>query len=114
MMDCSLPGSSVHGILQERILEWVAISFPRLGCVCVCVCVCVCITKLVILAIFKRTIQWHYICNVVQPLSLFPIFFSLPQSEILDPLNNISHSFPPLYITVFVTRKMEAHRGQVK
>ena len=28
-MDCSLPGSSVHGILQERILEWVAISFSR-------------------------------------------------------------------------------------
>ena len=28
-MDCSLPGSSVHGILQARILEWVAISFPR-------------------------------------------------------------------------------------
>ena len=24
-MDCSLPGSSVHGILQTRILEWVAI-----------------------------------------------------------------------------------------
>ena len=28
-MDCSLPGSSVHGILQPRILEWVAISFSR-------------------------------------------------------------------------------------
>ena len=28
-MDCSLPGSSVHGILQERILEWVAISYSR-------------------------------------------------------------------------------------
>ena len=26
-MDCSLPGSSVHGILQARILEWVAGSF---------------------------------------------------------------------------------------
>ena len=26
-MDYSLPGSSVHGILQARILEWVAISF---------------------------------------------------------------------------------------
>ena len=25
-MDCSLPGSFVHGILQARILEWVAIS----------------------------------------------------------------------------------------
>ena len=28
-MDCSPPGSSVHGILQVRILEWVAISFSR-------------------------------------------------------------------------------------
>ena len=27
-MDCSLPGSSVHGILQARILEWVAIPSP--------------------------------------------------------------------------------------
>ena len=25
---CSLPGSSVHGILQARILEWVAVPFP--------------------------------------------------------------------------------------
>ena len=28
-MDCSPPGSSVHGILQARILEWVAMSFSR-------------------------------------------------------------------------------------
>ena len=28
-MDCGLPGSSVRGILQERILEWVAISYSR-------------------------------------------------------------------------------------
>ena len=28
-MGCSLPGSSVHGIFQARILEWVAISFSR-------------------------------------------------------------------------------------
>ena len=28
-VDCNLPGSSVHGILQARILEWVAISFSR-------------------------------------------------------------------------------------
>ena len=28
-MDCSLPGFSVHGILQARILGWVAISFSR-------------------------------------------------------------------------------------
>ena len=28
-MDCSLPGSSIHGILQARILEWIAISFSK-------------------------------------------------------------------------------------
>jgi len=28
-MDCSLPDSSVHGILQVRILEWVAFPSPR-------------------------------------------------------------------------------------
>ena len=28
-MDCSLPGSSVHGIFQARILEWLAISFSK-------------------------------------------------------------------------------------
>ena len=26
-VDCSLPGSSIHGILQARVLEWVAIAF---------------------------------------------------------------------------------------
>ena len=28
-MDCSPPGSSIHGILQARILEWVAMLFSR-------------------------------------------------------------------------------------
>ena len=28
-MDCSLPGSYVHGIFQASVLEWVAISFSR-------------------------------------------------------------------------------------
>ena len=28
-MDCSLTGSSVHGIFQARVLEWIAISFSR-------------------------------------------------------------------------------------
>ena len=52
-VDCSPPGSSVHGILQARILGWVAISFSRgssrprdrtrVSCLAVCVCVCVCV-----------------------------------------------------------------------
>ena len=28
-MNCSLPGSSIHGIFQARILEWFAISYSR-------------------------------------------------------------------------------------
>ena len=30
-MDCSLPGSSIHGILQARVLEWGAIAFSHSG-----------------------------------------------------------------------------------
>ena len=29
LMDCSLPGSSIHGIFQARVLEWVAIAFSK-------------------------------------------------------------------------------------
>ena len=29
-MDCSLPGSSVHGIFQARVLEWVGIAFSEI------------------------------------------------------------------------------------
>ena len=28
-MDCSLPGSSIHGIFQARVLEWGAIAFSN-------------------------------------------------------------------------------------
>ena len=31
-MDCSLPGSAIHGIFQARVLEWGAIAFSRQGC----------------------------------------------------------------------------------
>jgi len=30
-MNCSLPGSSVHGIFQAKVLEWGAIAFSRTG-----------------------------------------------------------------------------------
>jgi len=30
-MDCSLPGSSIHGIFQARVLEWGAIAFSDNG-----------------------------------------------------------------------------------
>ena len=34
-MDCSLPGSSVHGIFQARVLEWGAIGGFRMGNTCI-------------------------------------------------------------------------------
>ena len=46
-MDCSLPGSSIHGIFQAKVLEWVAIAFSKasysflwasLFCVCIFMC----------------------------------------------------------------------------
>ena len=30
-MDCSLPGSSIHGIFQARVLEWGATAFSKIG-----------------------------------------------------------------------------------
>ena len=30
-MDCSLPGSAIHGIFQARVLEWGAITFSRVS-----------------------------------------------------------------------------------
>ena len=36
-MDCSLPGSPVHGIFQARVLEWGAIAFSKTyNCYCYC------------------------------------------------------------------------------
>ena len=31
-MDCGLPGSSIHGIFQARVLEWGAIAFSNYSC----------------------------------------------------------------------------------
>ena len=39
-MDFSLPGSSVHGIFQARVLEWGAIAFSQYSIVCVCMHIC--------------------------------------------------------------------------
>ena len=35
-MDCSLPGSSIHGIFQARVLEWGAIAFSQFMCLHYC------------------------------------------------------------------------------
>ena len=53
-MDCNPPGSSVHGIFQARILEWVAISFSS-----VYVCMHICIqTSLVAQSVKNLPAMW--------------------------------------------------------
>ena len=39
-MDCSLPGFSIHGIFQARILEWIAISFSIYICIYMYMYIC--------------------------------------------------------------------------
>ena len=91
-IDCSPPGSSVHGILQARILQWVAIPFSRGSfqskdwtpvsfiacrfftiwdtreasvCVCVCVCVCACVHV-------KLLQSCPTLCNPMDPMDCSP------------------------------------------
>ena len=42
-VDCSPPGSSIHGISRQEY--WSGLPFPSPTYVCVCVCVCVCVYK---------------------------------------------------------------------
>ena len=50
-MDCSLPGSSGHGIFQARVLEWGAIAFSRLSTV-----------------VLEKTLENPLDCKEIQPV----------------------------------------------
>ena len=50
-MDCSPPNSSVHGIFQARILEWVAISFSKLS-----------IKYKATIKVFSNVLSWKVYC----------------------------------------------------
>ena len=68
-MDCSPPGSSVHGILQARILEWVALLFSRRS-----------IFQIQGLnpglLYFRQILPWIYVSNSMQSLSDYQWYFS--------------------------------------
>ena len=59
-MDCSLPGSSAHGIFQARVLEWVAISFS-----CFLRPTWFCIPGYLVLG------EWSYYCDYLGHEDLF-------------------------------------------
>ena len=80
-MDCSLLGSSVHGIFQARVLEWVAISFSI-----ICLFLKNCKTKL----------HWSSILRWLQLAKFeywYSIFFLIHHS-----LNTLWCLLPPAYL----------------
>ena len=70
-MDCSLPGSSVHGIFQARVLEWGAIAFSMYVCMCMYIHTSILNHSAVHLKLmqyckstifqFKKMIKWNYL-----------------------------------------------------
>ena len=85
-MDCSLPGSSIHGIFQARVLEWGAIAFSN--------------THLYILfcILFQyglsQDVEYSSLCYTVEPHCLFILYIivCIYQPQALSP----SISLPPL------------------
>ena len=85
-VDCRLPGSSVKGISQARILEWVAISFPKASSqlrdqICVS-----CVSRLILyhwatweasLGVHSAVLQSNNVCCCIQKVFLkgLPAFF---------------------------------------
>ena len=70
-VDCSPPGASVHGILQARVLEWVAISFSRGS---------------------SPPRDQTQVSHIAEPLGNFPFFVlaRVKQGSSLDPRFNMS------------------------
>ena len=60
-MDCSIPGSSIHGIFQARVLEWGAIAFSGIVFYCININI---ILNLLTHSMFKGT--WIY--SIMRPL----------------------------------------------
>ena len=87
-MDCSLPGSSVHGILQARILEWVAMPSSR-GSSLPRVQTRLCLVSLALASGFLTTsATWEAL--ITAGIHLFPI------TPIVLIFGSDGGSFPPL------------------
>ena len=91
---CSPPGSSVHGIFQARILDWVAISYSRgsslpgdrtrVSCIC-----CIWQADPLLLQHLGRPVYVHaFACSVPSLVSspLWSMDYSLPGSSVWDSL----------------------------
>ena len=96
-MNCSLPGSSVHGIFQARVLEWVAIAFSGMYVYkCIHICIHTHIYMCVCIYIYKYTHTHIYICiNINSPSNIYlEITISVEHNEkvwLIKLISNLSH-----------------------
>ena len=84
-MECSLPGSSIHGIFQARALEWVAIAFSTRDHGC---------PLLIIVVTLYRSCQLRtpILGSTLQSHSTFTSSFAVPSLAILRPIAHLSPS----------------------
>ena len=86
-MDCSLPGSTIHGIFQARVLEWGAIafsdtshydSFNYLIHLVICMCVYIYISLCVYLCVYMKNYIYREISPIQSVAALKYFAFSTP------------------------------------
>ena len=102
-MDCSPPGSSVHGIFQARIVEWVAISFsrgssPSRDWTCVSCVLCVGRQILYHCATWEALFEWSgsrsVMSDSLRPLGLYSPWSSPGQNTGVGSLSLLQGIFP--------------------
>ena len=105
-MDCSPPSSSVHGISQARILEWVAISFSRGSSWPKSQTHISCIAGRFFTAelqgkpkyIYSNTVNYmyiyqHYQLNTYTATLSFPEFFEITGCDMISSMHDFMHFF---------------------
>ena len=113
-MDCSLPGSSVHGIFQARVLEWGAIAFSEINITefqkveffFVCSQNCAALTTVSVrtassLPAKKPHTHWQSLFTLSHPLICFLLFLDLP---VLGLSYKWDHTMTRLSLTGFFPR----------
>ena len=69
-MDCSLPGSSIHGIFQARVLEWGAIAFSK-----------ECFKHTQMLVYFSSHIEYSHFSGAAISISVKSVIFPIIDSS---------------------------------
>ena len=102
-MNCSLPGSSIHGIFQARVLEWLAIAFSETPSYDPPILFTQVISDSFILSFICKALYLQF-CPA-EPLCLHPIFLGLSldvTSPEKSPLNIIFKVPPPTWFLSYI------------